>query len=218
MYRKWEDTQAVKDAYEKLFAVLDMANERGIISANASWQVSTGEITIHPYRKRIYELTKGKSAVFYTNGFIYDENIGRNLAANPNSAINVSIDAGTPETWAAVKGVDNFEDVCMNLAEYRKNALQPRQISLKYIVLPGINDSEQDYRSLMDIMDVLETPHLTISRDIREKYTGNNKGHAKLINAASRLAAHCRQKGITVDMFTYQPQEREAILTKAAQL
>ena len=54
------------------------------------WQISTGEITIHPYKDRILDLVKNDRACFYTNAFIFDEKIAANLKVNPNSAINLS--------------------------------------------------------------------------------------------------------------------------------
>ena len=216
--KRWENTESVQTAYEKMFAVLELAEKRGVIAPNAVWQISSGEITIHPYKERIYELVGSRRAVYYTNGFIYDEAIAGQLKRNEGSAINLSIDAGTPETWREVKGVDNFEEVCMNLADYFKASSRPGQISLKYIILPGINDSEKDYAGLMEIMDVLKVPHLTLSWDIHIKYGSNRKQHTALLSAAARLARHCRQNGITIDMFAFAESERAEIMQIASRL
>lgn len=140
------------------------------------------------------------------------------MKGNPGTAINVSIDAGTAETWKKIKGVDNFEEVCMNLADYYKASCRPGQVTLKYIILPGINDSEEDYESLMDIMGVLETPHLTLARDGNKKYGAKEKEEKQLLDAAVRLAVHCKKKGIAVDMFTYQPWERQEIISRVEQM
>lgn len=45
-----------------------------------------------------------KRAVFYTNCIKFDEAVARNLHDNPDSAINLSIDAGTPQTWKRSRG------------------------------------------------------------------------------------------------------------------
>lgn len=68
----------------------------GILSQDAAWQVSCGEIAIHPYHDRILQLVRKKHAVFYTNCMKYDEAVAQNLHDNPKSSINFSIDAGTP--------------------------------------------------------------------------------------------------------------------------
>lgn len=97
------NSETAQTAYEKLFDMLELAERCGILAPDARWQISSGEIEIHPYRERIMELVRGKSATFYTNCMKYDEDIAQNLHDNPNSAINLSIDSGTPETWKRSK-------------------------------------------------------------------------------------------------------------------
>ena len=53
------NTKAVETAYEKRFDMLDLAKRCGILDANAVWQMSSGEIAIHPYRDRIMQLVNG---------------------------------------------------------------------------------------------------------------------------------------------------------------
>ena len=195
--------------YEKLFDVLELANCCGIIAPDAKWQISSGEITIHPYRDRIMELVRGKRAVFHTNCMKFDEDIAQNLHDNSNSAINLSIDAGTPETWKKVKGVDNFDKVTENLTRYYARSARPGQITLKYIVLPGVNDSYEDYRSLMELMKALRVKHLTLSRDTQLKYSMSRQERIKLIEAAAHLMAMCRKNRITYDLIDYTQEEED---------
>ena len=212
------NSDAVRAAYEKLFGVLELAERYGIVAPDAVWQVSSGEITIHPYRDRIMKLVRGKRTGFYTNCMKFDEEIAQNLHDNPNSFINLSIDAGTPETWEKVKGVDNFDKVTENLAKYYARSARPDQITLKYIVLPGINDVYEDYQSLMEIMKVLEVKHLSISRDTPKKYSIDQQERAKLTGAAAYLLAMCHKNGISYDMLTYTQEEQKAALRLAKEI
>lgn len=211
-------TPEAKTAYEKLFDMLELAEKRGVIEPDALWQVSTGEITIHPYKDRIMELVHGKRAVFYTNAFLFDEAIAQNLHDNPGSAINLSIDAGTPQTWHKVKGFDNFDTVTSNLVRYYKTSARPGQISLKYIILPDINDTYEDFKSVVEIMKLLEVKHLTISRDTNVKYQKNDAYHTKMIGAAAYLLAMCHKSGMTNDMFTYSEEERAQAIKLAEEV
>jgi hypothetical protein len=206
------------DCYEKLFGILEYAKQNKIIAPDAVWQISSGEITIHPYRERIIKLVRGESAVFYTNCFIFDEKIAENLGANPRSAINLSIDCGTPSTWRAVKGVDNFDIVTDNLVKYYDASARPGQITLKYIVMPGINDNLSDYLSVVEIMKVLGVKHLSLSRDTRIKYTIAEPERDTLIGASGYLAAILHKNGLTFDMFSYTPQEQEGAVAFARDL
>jgi len=211
-------TEAAKAAYEKLFDMLALAERCGILAPDATWQVSSGEIAIHPYHDRIMELVRGKTAVFFTNCMKYDEDIARNLHDNPNSSINLSIDAGTPETWKKIKGTDNFDLVLENLVRYRAASARPGQITMKYIVLPDINDIYEDYASLMEIMKVLEVKHLTLSQDTRTKYNLRREERTKLTGAAAYLLAMCHKNGITNDMFTYTQEEQEEAVRQAGEV
>jgi MoaA/NifB/PqqE/SkfB family radical SAM enzyme len=206
------------DCYEKLFDLLDHARKSGLIAQDAVWQVSSGEIAIHLYKDRILDLVKNQVAVFYTNCFIFDEKIAESLKANPNSSINLSIDAGTPKTWHRIKGVDNFETVTMNLVKYFNSSSRPGQITLKYIILPGVNDSLEDFASVIEIMKILKTGQLSIARDTRKKYTLGEEQTEILIRAAGYLAAMLHKNGLTINAFTYAPAERERIGEFATEL
>ena len=201
--------------YEKVFDILDYALQNGFIARDAIWQVSSGEIAIHPYKDRIMDSVKSQTAVIYTNCFIFNEKVAANLRANPRSAINLSIDAGTPQTWHKVKGVDNFGAVTENLVKYFNHTTVPGQITLKYIVLPGINDTSEDYLTLIEIMKILHVKHLSISRDTRIKYAIDSKQREVLIGAAGHLAAILHKNGMTMDAFPYTPAEREHVIAFA---
>lgn len=206
--------------YEKVFGMLEHAINNGLIAPDAVWQVSSGEIAIHPYRERILNFVKNKSAIFYTNCFIFDEKIANNLASNPSSKINLSIDSGTPKTWYKVKGVDNFSHVMGNLVKYFNSSSGQDQITMKYIVYPGINDNIEDYLSVIEIMKILKVKHLSVSRDVRVKYNHDdkNQNNANLIGAAGYLVAMLHKNGLTLDLFTYTPDERKMVVEFANEL
>jgi wyosine [tRNA(Phe)-imidazoG37] synthetase (radical SAM superfamily) len=156
-----------EERYENMFNAIEWAHDNGMIATDAVWKVASGEITIHPYRDKIYDLNKGKAGKFLTNCFIFDEKIAANLGANPRSSINLSIDSGTSETWFKVKGVDNFDKSMDNLAKYSASSVRPGQITLKYIILSGSNDNLEDHRGVIEIMQRLKIEKLIISRDNR---------------------------------------------------
>ena len=208
-------SDTVVDGYKKVFDALSYAQISGLISPTAVWQVSSGEITIHPYKEKIFDVIKNQSTAFYTNCFLYDEKIGANLADNPQSFINLSIDSGTPKTWYKVKGFDNFDHVTNNLVRYYTNSVRDGQITLKYIILPGINDNYEDFLSVIEIMNVLHIRHLTLSRDVRYKYSLDEEQSEKLIGAAAYFVALLVKNEKTFDLSTYTPAERELAIAFA---
>jgi hypothetical protein len=204
--------------YEKMFDALNYGLESGVIAPTATWQVSSGEIAIHPYKERILSLVKDRRTMFYTNCFIFDEGVANNLSKNQNSAINLSIDSGTPGTWFKVKGVDNFDIVTDNLVKYYTLSTRPGQITLKYIVLPGMNDNLGDYQSVIEIMKVLQVKHLDLSRNTRIKYASDAEQDENLIGAAGYLVALLHKNGMSFGLFTYKPNERERVIAFAHEL
>jgi wyosine [tRNA(Phe)-imidazoG37] synthetase (radical SAM superfamily) len=209
---------ATAESYEKMFDAIDYARESDMIAADARWQVSSGEITIHPYKDRILDLVKNQAAVFFTNCFVFDEKIAKILAANPLSTINLSIDSGTSQTWFKIKGVDNFESITENLAKYHVASMRPGQITLKYIILPGLNDNYEDYLSVIEIMKVLHVSHLNMARDIRIKYVPDAKRNDDLVVASAYLIAMLHKNKMTFSMGTFSPAEREQVVAFAKEL
>jgi wyosine [tRNA(Phe)-imidazoG37] synthetase (radical SAM superfamily) len=185
--------------FGKAFEILEYAQKNDLIAKDAIWEISSGEITIHPYKDRILDFVKDRVAYFFTNCFIYDEKIAANLAANLQSAIKLSIDSGTRETWYKVKGVDNFSKVMDNLAKYSASSTRPEQITLKYIILLGINDNLEDYLSLIEIMKNLKIKCLEISCDLCTK-SFDKKKREPLVQAAGNLAAMLYKNGMGIHM------------------
>ena len=210
---KIELNQLQTENYKKVFDLIEWVDKKGMVAANATWQISSGEITIHPYKERILNLMKGKKAVFFSNCFIFDEKIAANLAENPDSQIELSIDCGTPETWHKVKGADNFGIVMDNLSKYHANTTKSGQIRFKYIVLPGINVSDADYKSVVEIMKRLDVGQLCISRNTRLMYA--RKEHDALIEAAGHLVAMLRSSKMEATFCNFSSVEQERILALA---
>jgi len=186
--------------FEKILDIMEYAQKNDFIAKDAKWEISSGEISIHPCKDRILNLVKNEAALFFTNCFIYDEKIAAILGTNPQSAIKLSIDAGTPETWRKIKGVDNLKTVIDNLAKYSASCVNPEQITLKYIVLPGINDNLEEYGSLIEIMKSLKIKHLDISCDLRTKKSNDKKQREPLIQATENLAAMLCRNGMAMKM------------------
>lgn len=195
------------------------------------WQVASGEVTIHPYKKRMLELMKDKTSKFLTNCFIYDNQIAEILKSNPHSCINLSIDAGTAETWHKVKGVNNFRNVLENLSKYSNSCISPEQITLKYIILPGINDNKNDYQGVIDIMKKLKIKSLIISRDNRfkiekmilsqsivRKKKNAVEQYSSVDHATGYLAAMLIKNGLKAEDGTFWPDEYERANRLAAEL
>ena len=212
---KYDETYEVINNYNIIFDAINYAKKIDLISLDTQWQVSSGEITIHPYKDKILNLVKNNPVSILTNCFIYDEQIGEILKTNPYAAINLSIDAGTPETWYKVKGVNNFNKVIENLNKYHDNYMHDKQITLKYIIIPAINDTYDDFVSVIEIMKTLKINKIAVSRDSTFKH--DNLKKLQLIESAGIFLA-ILSKNNKKTLLLYTSKEREAIIKYARNL
>lgn len=221
-YGKW-NPEIHKECYDNMFNAIEWASRNNLIAHDALWQAASGEITIHPYKEKIYELMENKKAKFLTNCFIFDEMLAKILSNNSNASINLSIDSGTAETWRKVKGVDNFNDVLKNIMDYSKKCIHPEQITLKYILLPGINDNIEDYKAVICLMKKLKIKKIILSRDNRFRYekliiehsiynnrTNNTRKQNNTDKAVQIFKSILEKEHMYIDKGEFWPDEEQA--------
>ncbi|MCL2399092.1 MAG: radical SAM protein, partial [Defluviitaleaceae bacterium] len=133
--------EASKDSnYPKMIAeMLRWLNVNDHITNRCSFTVAPAEITIMPHKDFLLETISKNKARFFTNGFVFDNKIAQSMK-DRKSIIQISIDAGTRKTFQKIKGLDMYEKVVNNLLEYRKYG----DIDLKYVIIPGVNDNDED--------------------------------------------------------------------------
>jgi molybdenum cofactor biosynthesis enzyme MoaA len=100
-----------------------------------------------------------------TNGYLFSE-AAANILKQGCAELCVSIDAGTPETYRRLKGVDGFGQVCANMREYSKHG----RIVLKFIMFEGINVNDADISGFYALADEIADMVL-LSRDFYMKGT-----------------------------------------------
>lgn len=122
--------------------------------------VLPGEITVHPRCEEILQAVRPYPNVFFSNAIVFNHTIAEILDRGL-SYIYVSMDAGTPETFAKIKGIDAFKQVCGNLKEYSRHG----PIELKYIVLPGINDTQADAKGFVELCKDVNAQNVMLSRN-----------------------------------------------------
>jgi len=120
------------------------------------------EFTVSPYKKEIFKIMKTKDwyGIFLSNGLLFDDDIAE-MMSNKMASINVSVDAGTCETFAKIKGVDYWDKLIVNLDKY---AATGGDIYLKYVYLEGINDNYSDIDGFINLATRV-TKHIIISVD-----------------------------------------------------
>ncbi|MGN0401758.1 MAG: radical SAM protein [Acetatifactor sp.] len=181
----------------------DIVELQHIIERHGYWsedcivELCNGEITIHPDKKNIYRALENCKVMFLTNAIIYDEEIERRMKEG-TASLNVSIDAGTRETFHEIKGIDAFDRVVNNLSMYSH---QRRGIfNLKYILLPGINDNDKDIDGFVMLCKRLDVSMAHISCNLCLNF--EDYYNEKMINAIKRLVNSLKKENIEYEIYS----------------
>jgi pyruvate-formate lyase-activating enzyme len=185
--------------------------DNGLVDTETSVTIANGEITINPKYKEILELFLQNPCAILTNGMIYRQEIADMLRSERNK-LNISLDSGTPETFGKVKGVDRFDAVCENIRKYAKHA-HAGSVSLKYILIPGLNDNDEDIDGFLKISKEINAI-VTLSRDVykQEHFDANIDG---VLRFAVKLIGGARKAGLRTDVqaFFYDGKHGDKIKT-----
>jgi len=137
--------------------------DRGLIYEDGHIAFTSGEISIHPFRDQLIKASGNIPKRFSSNVFNFSQEIADCLSVDSRSTINLSIDCGTSKTWHKIKGRDNFHEIIAHLKLYKDHCIDSNQIELKYIWLPGINDSIEDLEGIVHILGQLDIAKIIIS-------------------------------------------------------
>jgi len=83
-----------------------------------------------------------------TNATIYKESFMQMLEQGKVYRINTSLDSGTKETYEKIKKRDLFDNAVENLSRFSGKC---KQLHLKYVIIPRINDNEKDFEGFLNI-------------------------------------------------------------------
>ena len=110
---------------------IEILERLGLLSVKTTIHFGAGEITINPRIDDILNVVEKYNLLVYTNAVIFNDRIA-SLAARPGSSMNISVDAGTRETYKLIKGADAFDRVWGNIKRYTDCGVK---ISAKCVVI-----------------------------------------------------------------------------------
>ncbi len=109
-----------------------------------------------------------KKIDFSSNNIIYQPIIEKMLKSN-KASLSMSLDCGCREIYKRIKRVDKFNDVIKNLKKYVKATKSKNpDILVKYILLKGINDNEEEIRKFINLM--VEIGITKVSLNLEHKF------------------------------------------------
>ena len=136
-----------KDTYDSVPVLKDLI-ERKYINQRSMVDFAGGEPTLYYHFNEMLNMLINadiKKIIVHTNAIIYSKMIEKGIRSG-NISICVSLDAGSKQMHEKVKGVKSYNKVWKNIEKYAKakNPLQKNNVTLKYIIIPNINDSEEE--------------------------------------------------------------------------
>lgn len=104
---------------------------------------AVGESCLNEKRFGLYSHCKKKEYFLdvFTNCSVFDDELSK-LAHSVPVIVRKSFDAGTPETYEKIKGVDFYEKVVENAKRYTEAPFLG--LNPKYLFVPGVNDNMKD--------------------------------------------------------------------------
>lgn len=200
--------------------IINLRNNN-IFFPNSTFCVNGGECAEYPKDELnwlVYLAFKQKAKLsFLSSGILYSKTIEDALALT-DSAIKVSVDAGTKDIYAKVKRVPakTFDTVWKNLEKYIK-AAQKRvenggdsKVFIKYIIIPGINDNIEQAQAFLDRCNAINCKYIDVSLEIHwKKRHYNNSGTEGIIAVANFFNQYKRD-----GLFIYFVPEAQEFLHK----
>lgn len=205
--RTWDKIDGSK-SLDKTLSFFKFLVKQNHIKKDTIIGIGSGELLVHPMRDKILAAIENYPVYFYTNASVFNEKVAEILSKG-RSKICVSMDAGTRETFAKIKGIDIFDKVCENLRRYSEYGV----VELKYIFLPGVNDNKTDIDGFLALCQMVKVKSVSISRNMQDM---NALDEQTLVMIAD-LAGALKDAGITPSLPGYVftgSDDKEKILSK----
>ncbi len=141
------DKSIKTDTYDSVPVLRDLINKK-YVNERTKVDFAGGEPTLYYHFDDLVNLLFSANVsqiIVHSNAILYNKTIETGLKRGTLS-LCVSIDAGSKAVHEKVKGVKSFDTVWRNIKKYAKakNSLAKNYISLKYIIIPNVNDTEAE--------------------------------------------------------------------------
>ncbi len=206
----------IENGYKyKVLPIVQDLIEKEILSRSAMIYMSGGEITISPEFEDLLSILSSyvySQIEILTSGIKYCKSIENAFIQNKCKLV-ISLDSSSSETYKKIKQVDCFDKVVNNLKNYiNVSDYAKTGITLKYILVDGINDNLKELSNFVHLVKHLEIKNIRLDFDYEKyKFASDKKVpeyYFDLYNEFNKLAA---EAGLNIE----KCQQIEAILNKS---
>lgn len=197
-----EVEERTNDKYEVMPFLLYLKNE-GVLKDDLELHLGGGEITIYKECEAIlkeFGINGNAKIHAATNAIKFSENLYKAIEKG-NTNIIISLDCGSKNVFKQIKRIDAFDTVIDNI--YKYSQAKEHKVTLKYILIPGINDNIDEFKKFIDI--VLKAKVSTVRLDIEGRYlrSVNNNINPYYFDLAEKMREYAQQ----YDSYVFQYHE-----------
>ncbi len=157
--------------------------EKGYYKSGGEATFQGGEPTLmHSFDELIHLFTSNGTIVrVHTSAIRYSQTVANALKENKGSVV-ISIDSGCSSTYKRIKQVNAFDNVLDTITKYSQSAKEnPENIIIKYIIIPGYNDSIDEIDKFFLLMKKLNIKKVALDIEIQYARKYENKDVSKHI-------------------------------------
>ena len=193
-------------------ALFTDAVSRDLVAPDAMIHWGGGEVAIYRHFEPVAGLLNqnGVAQFVNTNALVFSPVIEQGLKQR-SMVVQVSVDAGTPETYAQVKGRDAFEVVFKNLARYARAG----DVQAKYIVME-LNNRPEEVEGFMAACAQAGVGEIVVVPETGELVRGAIS--ERTLDAAAAMLAAALKRGMVLneDAFVWGGRYAPQVLARLA--
>lgn len=200
-----EDNERTNNTY-KVLPILKHYKDIGVLIKGCEFHISGGEFTIYEECDDLlkeFGMTNYAKIIISSNCIRYSDALRQSMETGSTYVIH-SLDCGTKELYKKIKGVDAFDKVIENLKKYTEKANE--QLTLKYIIIPNINDSINEFKKFLNIACELKVNKIEIEIEGRYARMLNHKISPYFVNLAEKMKHFAISQGFNAGFYPFLKQ------------
>ena len=189
-----------KAPHYKVLPLIKKIIENDMLDENFQFNTTGGEPAVLDEFEDILTLLVNKNfelISLLSSGYTFVPAIADALKKK-NVFLTISLDSGTSETCAKIKRRDAFEKIIENIKKYLKNAYDPQQIIIKFLLFIGFNDNKQEIDKFFDKMVEIGVKNITFSMEFC--HAVRSQHHKKIPKQYYELIEYARQKSLELNI------------------
>lgn len=164
--------------------ILKYLYTKNLIENDCRFLICGGECSEYPKDELAYLLyfaaITNCQILILSSGINYSREI-ENALQYKNTVLKISVDSGTRKTFEKIKRVKKYYETWKNIKKYikasKKNKFQYTYVELKYIVIPGVNDTISEASAFVKKCREVKCQYVRI--DVEHFWIEKNKDNIK---------------------------------------